>query len=145
MVFIERRAETANDVVFGRFGETKQFFQRRNPRVSLQLLPPSLNAVAGPMTTTMAVQVGPSDPAKSDKGSNSTTLKVKCYGCESTHKIEHCLDFINKSIRQRIVFARYKGLCLNCLRKGHFVSEWQSTFKCKHCQQPHHSLLDKPV
>ena len=82
---------------------------------------------------------------KSDKESNSTTLKVKCYGCESTHKIEHCPDFINKSIRQRIVFARYKGLCLNCLRKGHFVSECQSTFKCKHCQQLHHSLLHKPI
>ena len=93
----------------------------------------------------MAVQVGPSDPAKSDKESNSTMLKVKCYGCKSTHKREHCPHFINKSIRQRIVFARYKGLCLNCLRKGHFVSECQSTFKRKHCQQPHHSLLHKPI
>ena len=82
---------------------------------------------------------------RSDKDPNSTALKVKWYGCESTHKIEHCPDFINKSIRQRIVFARYKGLCLNCLRKGHFVSECQSTFKCKHCQQPHHSLLYKPI
>ena len=34
---------------------------------------------------------------------------------------------------------------MNCLRKGHFVSECQSTFKCKHCQQPHHSLLHKPI
>ena len=78
------------------------------------------NAVAGPKTTKMAEQVGPSDRAKSDKESNSTTQKVKCYGCEATHKIEHCPDFINKSMRQRIVFARYKGLCSNCLRKGHF-------------------------
>ena len=78
------------------------------------------NAVAGPKTTKMAEQVGPSDRAKSDRDSNSTTLKVKCYGCEATHKIEHCPDFINKSMRQRIVFARYKGLCSNCLRKGHF-------------------------
>ena len=35
--------------------------------------------------------------------------------------------------------------CLNCLRKGHFVSECQSNFKCKHCQQPDHSLLHKPI
>ena len=145
VMFIERRAEAANDPVFGRVGETKQFFQRRNPTASRQLLPPSLNVVTGPKTTTMAMQVGPSDPAKSDKESNPTTLEVKCYGCESTHKIEQCPDFLNKSIRQRIVFARYKGLCLNCLRKGHFVSECQSTFKCKHCQQPHHSLLQKPT
>ena len=145
VMFIERRAEAANDPVFGRVGEMKQFFQRRNSRASRQPLPPSLNVVTGPKITTMAVQVGPSDPAKSDKESNSTTLKVKCYGCESTHKIEHCPDFLNKSVRQRIVFARYKGLCLNCLRKGHFISECQSTFKCKHCQQLHHSLLHKPI
>ena len=113
VVFIKRRTEAANDPVFGRVGETKQFFQRRNPRASRQLLPLSLNTVAAPKTTTMAVQVEPSDPAKSDKDSNSTTLRVKCYGCETTPKIEHCPDFINKSIRQRIVFARYKGLCLN--------------------------------
>ena len=105
-MFIERCAEAANDPVFGRVGETKQFFQRRNPRASRQPLHPSRNEVTGPKTTTMALQVRPSEPAKSDKESNSTTLKVKCYGRESTHKIEHCPDFINKSIRQRIVFAR---------------------------------------
>ena len=143
VMFIERRAEAGNNPVFGKVGETKQFVQRRNPRASRQPLPPSLNVVTGPKITTMAVQVGPSDPATSDKEPNSTKLKVKCYGCESTHTIEHCPDFINKSVRQRIVFARYKGLCLNCLRKGHFVSESQSTIKCKHCQQPRHSLLYK--
>ena len=118
VMFIERRGEVANDPVFGRVGETKQFFQRINSRASRQPLPPSLNVVTGPKTKTMAVQVGPSDPAKSDNESNSTTLKVKCYDCESTHKIEHCPDFLNKSIRQRIVFARYKGLCLNCSTQG---------------------------
>ena len=34
VMFIERRAEAANDPVFGKVGETKQFFQRRNPRAS---------------------------------------------------------------------------------------------------------------
>ena len=121
VMFIERHAEAANDPVCGRVGETNQFFQRRNSRASRQPLPPSLNLVTGSKTTTMAVRVGPSDPAKSDKESNSTTLKVKCYGCEFTHMIEHCPGFLNKSIRQRIIFARYKGLCLNCLRKGHFI------------------------
>ena len=66
-MFIERRAEAANDPVFGRVGETKQFFQRRHSRASRQPLRPSLNIVTGPKTTTMAVQVGPSDPAKSDR------------------------------------------------------------------------------
>ena len=57
VMFIERRAEAANDPAFGRVGETKQFFQKRNPRTSRQPLPPSLNVVTGPKTTKMAVQV----------------------------------------------------------------------------------------
>ena len=32
--FFERRAEAANDPVFGRVGETKQLFPRRNPKAS---------------------------------------------------------------------------------------------------------------
>ena len=42
-----------------------------------------------------------------------------------------------------MIMAMYKGLCLNCLRKGHFASQCQSSFRCKQCQQPHHSLLHK--
>ena len=64
VMFIERRAEAANDPVFGRVGERKQFFQRINSRASRQPLPPSLNVVTGPKRKTMAVQVGPSDSAK---------------------------------------------------------------------------------
>ena len=109
--FTERHAKAANDPVFRRVGKTNQFFQRRNPRATRQPLPPSLYAVAGPKTT------------MADKDSNSSMLNVKRYDCESIHETEHCPDFINKSITQRIVFARYKGLCLNCLHKGHFVSE----------------------
>ena len=66
---------------------------------------------------TMAVRVGISDSSKSDKDSNSRMQKIKCYGFKSTHKVEH----INKSVRQRIVFVRYKGLCLNWSHKGDFA------------------------
>lgn len=32
--FFERRPEAANDLVFGRVGETKKLFPRRNPKAS---------------------------------------------------------------------------------------------------------------
>ena len=69
----------------------------------------------------------------------------KCYSCEASHKIDHCPDFTSKPVRQRMIFARYKGLCLNCLRRGHFAGECKSAFRCKHCQQPHHTLLRKSL
>lgn len=44
-----------------------------------------------------------------------------------------------------MILARCKGLCLNCLRKGNFAGQCQSTFQCKHCQQLHHTLLHKSI
>ena len=147
--FIERRADAANDPVFGRVGETRKFVPRKDTRGGRKQLPPISDE---PKVMTMATQLGTNrsetpSTCISNKDSNPAAQKGvqggRCYSCESTHKIEHCPDFTNKSVRQRVVFARYKGLCLNCLRKGHFASQCQSTFRCKHCQQPHHSLLHK--
>ena len=97
----------------------------------------------------MATQVGFSgseNPHISNKQPNPTTQKSvggKCYSCGSAHRIERCSDFVSESVRERIILARYKGLCLNCLREGHFASQCQSSFRCKQCQQPHHSFLHK--
>ncbi len=37
------------------------------------------------------------------------------------------------------------GLCLNCLKPGHFVKECTSTHRCRKCQKPHHTLLHLEV
>ena len=81
-----------------------------------------------------------------NKDQNPTMQKGvggKCYSCDSAHRIERCPNFISKSVRERMILAKYKGLCLNCLRKRHFANQCHSSFRCKHCQQPHHSLLHK--
>ena len=33
------------------------------------------------------------------------------------------------------------GLCVNCLKPGHFARQCKSVHRCKVCQRPHHSLL----
>ena len=142
---IERRAEAANDPVFGRVGEMRKS-GRRYPKGGRQTLPPVPSEAVDSKVMSMATQVGHSgseNPPTSSKLPNPTTQKGvggKCYSCDSVHRIERCPDFFSKSVRERI---RYKGLCLNCLRNGHFASQCQSSFRCKQCQQPHHSLLHK--
>jgi len=37
------------------------------------------------------------------------------------------------------------GLCLNCLKPGHFVKECTSLNRCRKCQKPHHTLLHLEV
>ena len=103
--------------------------------------------------TTFATQLGSHIQESQNaqgRGSNVSTPRGslpagKCYSCEACHKIEHCSDFTSKCVRQRMIFVRYKGLCLNCLRRGHFAGECKSAFRCKHCQQPHHTLLHKSL
>ena len=137
--FIERRAEAANDPVFGRIGETSKS-GRKYPRGGRQTLHPVPSGAVDSKVMTMATQVGLSgseNPPNTNKHPNPTTQKGvggKCYSCDSAHRIERCPDFISKSVRERMILARYKGLCLNCLRKGHFASQCQSSFRCKQCQ-----------
>ena len=146
--FIEWRAEAANDPVFGRIGETSKS-RKKYPRGGCQTLHPVPSGIVDSKVMTMATQVGLSgseNPPTSNKHPNRTTQKGdggKCYSCDSAHRIERCPDFISKSVRERMILARYEGLCLNCLCKGHFASQCQSSFRCKQCQQPHHSLLHK--
>ena len=146
--FIERRAEAANDPVFGRVGETSKC-GRKYPRGDRQTLPPIPRGAVDSKVMTMATQVGLSGSENlpiSNKHPNPTTQKSvggKCYSCGAAHRLERCPDFMSKSVRERIILARYKGLCLNCLRKGHFATQCQSSFRCKQCQQLHHSLLHK--
>lgn len=33
------------------------------------------------------------------------------------------------------------GICMNCLKAGHFVKQCKSLHHCKTCQKPHHTLL----
>ena len=75
MDFIERRAEAANDRVFGRAVETSKF-GRKYPRSGRQTLPPIPKGAVDSKVMTMATQVGLSEsenPPISNKHPNSTT------------------------------------------------------------------------
>ena len=41
----------------------------------------------------------------------------------------------------KITIVRDNGLCLNCLRPGHFANQCSSAQECKKCEKPHHSWL----
>ena len=151
--FIERRAEAANDPIFGKVGDVNRNFVKRPAKGNRRAPPSDPTREGGSKATTFATQLesrSQEDQNVQDRGSNVSTPRGtlpagKCYSCEASHKKEHCPEFTSKSVRQRMMFARYKGLCLNCLRKGHFVGECKSAFRCKHCQQPQHNLLHRSV
>ena len=111
--FIERRAEAANDPVFGRVGETSKSV-RKYPRGGggRQTLPPVPNVAVNSKVMTMATQAGltgSENPPTSNKDQNATMQKGhggKCYSRDSAHRIERCPNFISKSVRERMILAR---------------------------------------
>ena len=51
-----------------------------------------------------------------------------------------CKRFLQQDITNRIKTVKSLHLCLNCLKRGHFVENCKST-KCKTCQKSHNTLL----
>ncbi|XP_062703843.1 uncharacterized protein LOC134286271 [Aedes albopictus] len=68
----------------------------------------------------------------------STKNCTVCNG--GPHSVEQCSSFGRMKIVDRKVLARKLGLCLNCLRSGHFVADC-SRSSCGKCGQRHHHLL----
>ena len=141
---IERRAEAANDSIFRKVGEVNRNFVERPAKGNRRAPPSEPTAEGGSRVTKFATQLGSHIQESQNtqgRGSNVSTPRGtvpagKCYSYEASHKIDHCLDFTSKSVRQRMVFARYRGLCL---LRGHIAGECKSAFRCKQCQQPHHT------
>ena len=86
--------------------------------------------------TTLATQLSLPDR----NGTRGTGHPAKCMNCEASHKLADCDKFKNMTVRQRRIFVRGRGLCLNCLKKGHFVSQCFAKSKCNLCPQKHHLL-----
>ncbi|XP_037929736.1 uncharacterized protein LOC119664296, partial [Teleopsis dalmanni] len=72
----------------------------------------------------------------------ASTSSNSCSICSSNeHLIQNCHRFKALEVVQR--FEKVKGLklCINCLSRRHHVVNCTSTFKCKVCAKPHHTLL----
>lgn len=72
----------------------------------------------------------------------SDTPNPTCVLCRSEkHPLYHCSKFKGMSYQERLTTIREHRLCMNCLKRGHFLRECKSVHHCKHCQKPHHTLL----
>ncbi|XP_037959094.1 uncharacterized protein LOC119688490 [Teleopsis dalmanni] len=70
-----------------------------------------------------------------------TTSSNGCTFCDNeTHSIYTCSKFSNLSPKVRLVESRKLGLCLNCLKKGHYLKQCKSS-RCRVCSGTHHTLL----
>lgn len=85
-------------------------------------------------------------PARSGKAHVSNNSKTKqndisCALCSESHFLWACNQFRNMSVEERHKFVRSNKMCLNCFRKTHGYKQCTSKFRCKTCEQPHHTTL----
>lgn len=71
------------------------------------------------------------------------TANITCVFCNKDHNIHSCDIFNKLNENERNSKVRELKLCINCLRKGHFVNNCISKNTCKICHKGHHTLLHK--
>ena len=62
-------------------------------------------------------------------------------GCNRAHPLYRCDKFKHMSINERRQVVKNNRLCFICLRDGHQVNECTNTYKCRHCQGLHNTML----
>ena len=87
-------------------------------------------------------QAPPPDKKAATRPSYTANIEEYCLACKKAkHPIYGCRVFSDLPHAQKVTIVRDNGLCLNCLRPGHFANQCPSTQRCKQCQKLHHSLL----
>ena len=72
----------------------------------------------------------------------SPSYKWECQLCPGEkHPLYLCTKWLEYSITQRLAHVRTKSLCHNCLAVGHAAANCRSTYRCRDCQQPHHTTI----
>ncbi|XP_013402959.1 uncharacterized protein LOC106168462 [Lingula anatina] len=78
-----------------------------------------------------------------------TTPKVteQCIKCKGNHFVTQCHSFKSLKIKDRHTLIQSKGLCLNCLKPGHYSRECPSTIRCTvdGCGKKHSKFLHFPT
>ena len=76
----------------------------------------------------------------------SASYKWECLFCKpEKHPLYLCPKWQSYSVQQRLTQVQQKKLCNNCLAVGHATENCRSLYKCKECQQPHHTTLHQAV
>jgi hypothetical protein len=119
--FIVAAAEAASDPVFGKIGEPRKDQPKKQQTYDTKR----------ERTTTSTMATG------------AQVVSGKCYDCGGEHSLRQCEQFKRKPQMERHAVVKTKGLCFNCLLKGHGVGACRAENKCSNCKGKHHTLLHR--
>ena len=136
--FVEREARAATHPVFGDISgnlKDKEFYKKKPPPIR-------------PKGSNFGIQTGQHDVDKDgqeEKRKESGHFRpVKCIFCHSSHVLQECKMFQQRSYSEREEFAKKKGLCFNCLIPRHRIRECRKPAACTDCGGKHATMLHPP-
>ena len=65
----------------------------------------------------------------------------QCPNCEGNHAVMHCESYQSLNLDEKYQLAKQKGLCYNCLKRGHGANSCPSIFSRRRCERRHHTSL----
>lgn len=89
----------------------------------------------------ISIKADPKKSAKALLSNNKTSVANVCPLCSGKHRIFHCEQFRNMTVKQRHQIVKEKQLCINCLAPGHRAADCASKNRCQICNQTHNTLL----
>jgi hypothetical protein len=127
--FLSDIAEEANDPLFGD--------HKRKPPATKE----PLKKTGG--RTTMAVKTSDSQNYKKGEDNNITSRpRPPCMLCGEEHMLRECPSFANKPLEDKRKIIDERGLCFNCLFRGHRSKECkQKRSPCDTCGRRHLTIL----
>ena len=105
--------------------QKKSFYKgERKPKTGMHAVTP----VAAPLNTPIPT--------------SHSGYRWECFYCKpEKHPLFLCSKWLGFSVSQRISQATSRKLCKNCLANGHSTENCRSTYRCRECNNNHHSTL----
>lgn len=75
---------------------------------------------------------------------SANVAERRCFDCQENHAIADCEKFAAKSLSEKTELIKKRGLCFQCLCKGHMVLSCRAP-RCAKCGKRHHILLHVDV
>ena len=125
----EEYASTQNNISFNNL---TAFIQRRVTVLQ------TLQSRATETPAVSSVKKPPSNRPVASHGAGQFNPR-KCILCSNNHPLYLCSTFARMSTDEKEKEVRRHQLCRNCLRKGYFVKECQSSSSCRKCRGNHHT------
>lgn len=62
-------------------------------------------------------------------------ISMNCVACKKD-KLYACQKFKGLGHEEKVTVLKTNGLCMNCMRPGHYMKDCASSHRCKRCQRP---------